>query len=342
MKIDKPIRRACLAVLAGVVSLASVQAAQFQVTTLGGGPSQFKLGRAGYIDGNTFDAAMFNQPYGLAAFPDGSLVIADRRNNALRKVTAPGDDVEGETSTLGPRVRRPIAVAVGASGMVYSASERDGAVFVHDATGSIVETHSGFVKPTALAVDSAGNIYVATADGAIQVINGGVVSPVAGGFAYPAGMVLVNDSTLAVTDSETHGVYSVDVNTGIVTTIAGANGPGFLDGAFAIAQFNKPHGIALASDGALLVADRKNHRIRKLADGLVSTVYGKSKNTFAGPFQGWRDGNELQAQAREPVGVAVGSSNVIYVTELHWNLLRQVTTNVMTNVVVTNLTTIGS
>ena len=54
--------------------------------------------------------------------------------------------------------------------------------------------------------------------------------------------------------------------------VAGLAGAGFADGHGAAAMFYNPTGIAVATDGAVYVADRENHSIRKLAGRTVSTV----------------------------------------------------------------------
>ena len=62
---------------------------------------------------------------------------------------------------------------------------------------------------------------------------------------------------------------------GYAQTIAGGNGPGYLDGAGTVAKFKNPQGVAVDMNGNVFVADTDNHRIRCiLANGNVITVAG--------------------------------------------------------------------
>jgi len=86
---------ACLAALACAPALRA-QVTYFEtnvtVTTLGGGPpsDNFCASPAGYVDGNTLEDSQFNGPVALAQDAQGNLFIADKTNNAVRKVTSPG------------------------------------------------------------------------------------------------------------------------------------------------------------------------------------------------------------------------------------------------------------
>jgi hypothetical protein len=65
-----------------------------EVHTLTGGPIQFPLNSAGYVDGDTATIAQFNAPYGIAQDNTGNnFFVADRDNNAIRQL----DRVSGET-----------------------------------------------------------------------------------------------------------------------------------------------------------------------------------------------------------------------------------------------------
>ena len=74
-----------------------------------------------------------------------------------------------------------------------------------------------------------------------------------------------------VADGHNHAVRRV-LTDGTVETIAGTGKCGFADGPLATAQFCLPIEVAVAADGALLVSDSLNHRIRKIAGGEVTTL----------------------------------------------------------------------
>ena len=93
----------------------------------------------------------------------------------------------------------------------------------------------------------------------------------------------------------------------VVSTFAGA-----------VAKFNGPHGVAVDSSGNLYVADRHNHRIRKI------TSAGEL-STFAGSKQGDKNGTGTRAQFNNPTGVAVDSSGNLYVADTGNYLIRKIT-----------------
>jgi streptogramin lyase len=76
-------------------------------------------------------------------------------------------------------------------------------------------------------------------------------------------------------DMQSHVVRRVDGKSGIITLVAGTGEAGFSgDGRYAVdAQFRQPHSIAFAPDGALLVCDIGNRRIRRidLTTGIITT-----------------------------------------------------------------------
>ncbi len=83
-----------------------------------------------------------------------------------------------------------------------------------------------------------------------------------------------DDRTLYVADSGNNRIRKVDVASGLVSTLAGANA-GMLDGVGTDAQFDYPSGISLSSDGKILhVADRNNGRVRAVntTTGAVSSL----------------------------------------------------------------------
>ena len=84
---------------------------------------------------------------------------------------------------------------------------------------------------------------------------------------------------LFIADTRNHVIRKVDAKTGIITTLAGSGRPGFADGRGSEAQFNQPHSVVLDGSGGVLVADTKNHRLRRIeiATGEVTTISGTGK-----------------------------------------------------------------
>jgi hypothetical protein len=102
---------------------------------------------------------------------------------------------------------------------------------------------------------------------------------------------------------------------GSVSTAAGGNGPGAVDGPAATASFYAPAGIVVDASGAVYVADRANCKIRKLAGGQVTTVAGTGTAGFA-------DGAVAQAQFNLPEALALGPSGEIFVADDGNNRVR--------------------
>ena len=138
-----------------------------------------------------------------------------------------------------------------------------------------------FDRPTGLAVDKDGLLYVADAgNGTIRRVDGdGRATTVASGLAEPTALCFSGD-TLYVVETGRSRVCSVA--NGQVRTVAGVSTAaedsgeyygGYVDGSAANARFDHPQGIAAAADGTLYVADTGNGAIRAIHDyGSVCTV----------------------------------------------------------------------
>ena len=94
------------------------------------------------------------------------------------------------------------------------------------------------------------------------------------------GLASDGEGNVIVADSGNHAIRRVAPD-GTVTTLAGGNEWGLRDGPAGTAQFVGPMGVAIAADGSIYVADTYNHRIRRIADGMVTTVAG------SGPIFYW-------------------------------------------------------
>ena len=84
-------------------------------------------------------------------------------------------------------------------------------------------------------------------------------------FNWPRGITIDKEGNLYVADENNHRIRKVTTPDGIVTTYAGNGSAGWQDGIPTEAKFNHPWGIGVDNDGFILVAERDNHRIRKIA-----------------------------------------------------------------------------
>lgn len=260
---------------------------------------------AGSLDG-TGAAASFNSPGALAADAAGNLVVADTGNSTIRRVSA-----QGAVTTL-----------------AGSASARGS----QDGTGAAAR----FNQPGGVAVDGAGNVYVAdtvnstirrvAADGTVTTLAG---SPGQTGFAdgagatarlsHPRGLALAAGGELYVADTGNSTVRLVTA-AGAVTTVAGTAGvSGIDDGPAADALFNQPAALAVDGAGNLFIADTGNNTIRRLsAGGVVTTVAG------VGGIAGFSDSAEGLVLFNQPQGVAADAAGNLYVADTGNAALRRI------------------
>jgi sugar lactone lactonase YvrE len=201
----------------------------------------------GSADG-TGAAARFDQPFGIAVDGNGTVYVSDATANAIRKISPAGvvstlaglAGNAGSTDGTGTAARFtvPYAIAVDAAGTVY--------VVDHGNHTIRRVTAAGVVTTLAGTAGSAGST-----DG-----NGGAAR-----FRYPSGIAVDRAGNVFVADTDNHVIRQISPS-GEVTTIGGAVGPGSSDGTGTAARFYNPKGVAADSAGRIYVADRSNHTIR--------------------------------------------------------------------------------
>ena len=239
----------------------------------------------------------FRSPCGIAVDGSGNLYVADRNNNAVRKVTA-----GGVVSTL-----------AGTPGVYGSA----------DGTGGT----ASFNSPYGVAVDATGTVFLAdindftirkiTAAGVVTTLagvhgqQGGTDGPAASArFSYPTGVAVDAAGNVFVVDNGDHTVRKITPG-GTVSTFAGqAGSQGSADGPGAGARFYFPEGLAIDGAGNLYVTDGSNRTIRKITPaGVVSTLAGTAG------VAGNADGFGAAASFSNPRGIASDAGGTLYVAD---------------------------
>lgn len=124
----------------------------FQATTLAG-----SAGVAGSSDGNG-SSARFHEPSAVTLDIDGTLYVADRGNNAIRRVTA-----AGEVTTIASGFSSPRGIAIDLNGNLYVADTGNGLIRKIAPSGRVTTVATGFTEPIGISVDASGIVYLTDA-----------------------------------------------------------------------------------------------------------------------------------------------------------------------------------
>lgn len=213
----------------------------------------------------TGDPKQLSAPRAIAIDASNNLYIADTGNNAVREL-APG----GTLTSLVTQLNNPVSVAVDAHGSAYIADSGNNRIVQVTAAGT-ASTFAKITAPLAVAVDASGNVVVADARQIWKVASDGTPTSWIGGLSSPGGMAFTSDGTLIIADTGANVVRQLSAS-GVLTAIAGIGTEGFSgDSNPALsAQLNAPAGIAIGANGAILVADTGNNRIRGLTPSVVA------------------------------------------------------------------------
>lgn len=123
----------------------------------------------------------------------------------------------------------------------------------------------------------------------------------------------------------------IDYEDTLVTTLTGTGVSGYQDGSGNTAQFYFPSGICIDKQGNLYVADKGNHRIRKIsATGVVTTLAGNG-------IAGFKDGTAGTAQFDSPSGICVDSKGNLFVADTNNKRVRKITPTGTVSTFVQNL-----
>ncbi len=252
----------------------------------------------------------------------------------VRTTAVAGDGTAGTSEGLGRAARfsDPFGIVVDASGVLYVADAGDNNRIRKIAPDGTVSTLAGgnegyadgigvqaaFHTPSGLALDKAGNLYVAdTGNNAIRKVTPkGVVTTLAGGgpagdrdgvgtqaqFNGPLGVALDKAGNVLVADTYNDRIRRIAPD-GTVTTLAGSV-PGNLDGPAGQALFDTPSALAVNAQGVIWIADLRNESVRKLTpDGMVSSVMGVSAT-------------DEKLQIQRPVSLAATADGFVYVGDM--------------------------
>ncbi len=318
-------------------------------------------------DGGPATAAQLYGPEGVAVDTAGNIYIADIYNSRIRKVTAggvistvAGNGTGGFSGDGGPataaQLFNPTSMVVDAVGNLYFAdiyNNRIRKVTAEGVIGTVAGNGTGGFSgdggpatvaqldgPFGVAVDAAGNIYIAdtnndrirkvTAEGVISTVAGNGIGGYSGDggpataaqFDSPRGVAVDDAGSLYIADAGNYRIRKVTAG-GVISTVAGGGTlePESADGGPATAaRVIWPAGVAVDAKGNLYIADYSHQRIRKVtAEGIISTVAGNGAWGYSGD-----GGLATAAQLNGPFGVAVDAAGNIYIADTYNDRIRKV------------------
>ena len=198
--------------------------------------------------------------------------------------------------------------------------------------------------PMNIAVDADGNLYVPEGKTAASKIiwkitpegNATKFAGMNNEFLWPWG-ITVDKATgyIYVSDRNRHTISRIDPTGNKVTVIAGGEGSGSSDGdGLTQAQFNKPLGLAIDADGAIIVADANNRKLRKIVftvdanDSLISsTVTSITGEPDVQMEAGFADGDKTTARFAYTTGIIIDENGDYIVSDANNHAIRKVTPN---------------
>jgi gliding motility-associated-like protein len=311
-------------------------------------------------DGTPALSARLGNPYGIVVGKtNGNLYFSDYDNNRIRMintagnlVTIAGGGTGGDGPALNALLDHPADIITDNAGNIYFTDaglklrKVDPAGNLTTIIGNNPLGHSGDGGPVNLAkfgyigdiaVDNAGNLYVAEPDSYIRKINTttGIVTTIAGmagptgytGDGGPATSALIDRPKGLVVDNGGNLYFSTSLNcirkinaAGIITTIAGSparynSGDG---GPATAAGFNAIFDLAIDDAGNLYVSDIGLGLIRKIGtDGIINHFAGNMNFFYSG------DGGPAEVAGINPVCLAVGP-DAVYFTESAYTVIRKI------------------
>ncbi len=275
----------------GVLSLSCAWGQQYVISTYAGN------GSAGFSgDGGAPTTAQFSGPLGLTFDSSGNLYIVDSVNQRIRKISG------GVISTVAGN---------GTGG--YSGDGK-------------AATSAELLDPSAVAVDSSGNLYIADTSNHVirEVTTNGNISTIAGtntgGYAgdggaatvaeleFPTGVAVDSSGNIYIADSGNSVIR--EITTGTINTIVG--------GAATPVHLNDPESVLVDSSGNLYISDQSGFRILKFSGGVATIIAGNGNIGSSGD-----NGLAVNAALDQPSGIALDAQGYLYICDTDNSKIRK-------------------
>jgi len=282
----------------------------------------------GFVDGDV-DEARLDSPHGVYKAADGSLLVSDTNNDAVRKV----DPETGDITTI-----------AGLPPGGTAGCEANPSTPPYDGCPATQATLSA---PRDVFDVPPGDTYIAdTGNNRIRMVDGdGIISTIAGNgtagysgdggaateakLSSPSGVAVDTAGNVYIGDTGNNRIRKVDATTGIITTVAGSGDAGYSGdgGAATDAELDTPRdvypwGAMYAGTTDLLIADTGNNVIRWVhgPSGIIDTLAGTGDDGFSGD-----GGAAVDAELNAPEAVASDASLAVYVADTANDRIRRVT-----------------
>ena len=252
-------------------------------------------------------------PAGLAYDRAGNLVFAESGNHVIRSLspgggltTIAGTSVQGFGGDGGPAraalLDSPAAVAIDAAGNIFVADAHNHRIRRVDASSGVITTFAG------------NGIAGQSPDGTLAS---------AARLDLPCALAFDSASNLLFADARTHLVRRIDSVSGAVFTLAGDGTQGFRGdlGPAVLAALDAPSGIALDGADNLFIADTHNQRVRRVdhRTGIVTTIAGTGQPGFSGDSAA-----ATNAKLALPRGLTMDASGNLFVVDAGNQRIRRI------------------
>ncbi len=271
------------------------------------------------------------------------------------------DDWGGFTGDNGPAISaeldNPTGVSVDNSGNIYFADQDNDRVRMINTSGIITTvagngswdyngenvsaTSVGLYNPTDVAVDNAGNLYIAEKN-KYRIrkvdINGNITTIAGTGYSgytgdggaatnaklrYPTGVAVDNSGNVYIADNYNHCIRMVNPS-GIISTIAGTGSSGSAgdNGPAVNAELDSPNDVTVDNSGNIYIADTDNNKIRMINSSGIITTFAGTGGVFGG-YSG-DGGLAINAELNGPMSIAIDNLGNIYIADEENHRIRKV------------------
>jgi len=323
--------RLMLAVLFVSITSCSAFGQDYIIRTLAGNGAVTPNSSFGGFSGDNGPAikAQINSPKGIAVDPAGNVYFADAGNGRVRKVsngvitTVAGNGSGDNSGDNGP------ALKAGLGNMHGLAADSAGNVYIAD-VGSLASDPIVFMVPGSQVIRKVSNGVITTVAGngtaGFSGDNGPAISAQLNSTFQSLSVGVDSAGNVYIADSGNNRVRKV--SNGVITTVAGNGTSGFSgdNGPAISAQLSNPLSVAVDLAGNLYIGDSGNRRIRRVSNGVITTVAGNGASGFGGD-----NGLATGAAFGDIRGIAVDSAGNLYIADGD-GLIRRVSNGRITTI----------